>query len=141
MGTPKQGFNHLSEGTALNYPSTVIWPRTVSHSKDWEPDIETPCVQLLLSMSSPVGTDACSNRDTSRAPWCHMNKICPNKHRQDGGRCRTYRQQPQRAHHQRLLQTRWRPLPDLLAETPRGPPSTSSSNSVVAATGPTGSNP
>jgi hypothetical protein len=57
VGTPEEGFNHLSGGKALNYPSTVIWPRTVSHSKVWEPGIGTPQGQLLLSMSSPVGTD------------------------------------------------------------------------------------
>jgi hypothetical protein len=58
VGTPEQGFNHLSGSTALNYPSHVIWPRTVSHSEDWGPGIGTPQGQLLLSMSSPTGTDA-----------------------------------------------------------------------------------
>jgi hypothetical protein len=27
----------------------------------------------------------CSDRDPSMGPWCLMNKICPNKHQQDGG--------------------------------------------------------
>jgi hypothetical protein len=68
MGTPEQVFNHLSGATTLNYLSPVIWLGTVSHSKNWGPGIGSPWGQLLLSMSTPVGTDACLNRDPSRGP-------------------------------------------------------------------------
>jgi hypothetical protein len=59
----------------------------------------------------------------------------------DGGHCRTRLQLPQGARHGRLLQPRWWTLLDPPVAPPRGPPSTSSSTSVVDVAGPTDSAP
>jgi hypothetical protein len=56
-----------------------------------------------------------------------------------GGRCRTYLQHPQGAHH-RCFQLQWWPLPDLPVAPPKGPPSTPPTP-VVAAAKPAGSTP
>jgi hypothetical protein len=66
------------------------------------------------SMSStPVVAAAGNPNSTHRGPTVDVFNI-------DGGRCRTYRQHPQGAHH-RHLQLRWWPLPEILTSTPRGP--------------------
>jgi hypothetical protein len=58
-----------------------------------------------------------------------------------GGYCRTHRQRPQGGRHRRLFQPRWWPLSDPPQRPPGGPPSTSSSISVLAVAGPAGSHP
>jgi hypothetical protein len=112
--------------------------RRLLHTRWWTlPDPPTTPPGGLSSMSSSTSMVDVAGpaNNTPRGPAIDIFFIL------GGGRCRTHWQRPQGACHQCLLQPQWWTLPDPPIAPLKGPSSTSSSYSVVDATGPADSTP
>jgi hypothetical protein len=106
------------DNAALNYPSPVIWTRTVSHHKDLEIRARTPRGQLLPPMPFFAETTTCWDGRWDREP-CRGLLSTPSSTTVVAA-AGPPGSTSQGARHRHLHQLRWWPLPNLPVAPPKG---------------------